>query len=105
AIQLGYMPRMKIIHTSAREQGQIYLPTINWLLMLATLGLVLVFRESARLAAAYGVAVTLTMLITTLLAYQVARHVWGWKTWVALLVTGGFLVPDLAFLVANMAKV
>ncbi|HEV8632400.1 MAG TPA: KUP/HAK/KT family potassium transporter [Thermoanaerobaculia bacterium] len=105
AIQLGYLPRMKIIHTSAREMGQIYLPTINWLLMVSTAGLVIAFEESARLAAAYGVAVSLTMLITTLLAYQVAHHVWGWRRWVALLVTGAFLVPDLAFLVANMAKI
>jgi KUP system potassium uptake protein len=105
AIQLGYMPRMKIVHTSAREMGQVYLPTVNWLLMFATLGLVLAFEQSSRLAAAYGVAVTLTMLITTLLAYQVARHVWGWRRWVAVLVTCCFLVPDLAFGVANMAKV
>jgi KUP system potassium uptake protein len=105
AIQLGYLPRLRIVHTSAREMGQVYLPTVNWLLMLGTLGLVLAFRESARLAAAYGVAVTLTMIITTLLAYQVTRHVWGWRPWVCVLVTGAFLVPDLAFLVANMAKI
>ncbi len=105
AIQLGYLPRLRIVHTSAREKGQVYLPTVNWLLMLATVGLVLAFQRSARLAAAYGVAVTLTMLITTLLAYQVARHVWHWRRWVALLVTAAFLVPDLAFGIANMAKI
>jgi len=104
AIQLGYLPRLRIVHTSAREIGQVYLPTINWLLMLATLGLVLAFRQSSRLAAAYGVAVTLTMIITTLLAYQVTRHVWGWRLPASLLVTGAFLVPDLAFGFANMAK-
>jgi KUP system potassium uptake protein len=104
AIQLGYLPRLRIVHTSAREMGQVYLPAINWLLMLATLGLVLAFRQSTRLAAAYGVAVTLTMIITTLLAFQVTRHVWGWSLATSLLVTGAFLVPDLAFGVANMAK-
>ena len=105
AIQLGYLPRLRIVHTSAREIGQVYLPTINWLLMFATLGLVLAFRQSSRLAAAYGIAVTLTMIITTLLAFQVTRHVWGWRLPAALLVTGGFLVPDLAFGFANMAKI
>jgi KUP system potassium uptake protein len=105
AIQLGYLPRLRIVHTSARETGQVYLPAINWLLMVATLGLVIAFRESARLAAAYGVAVTLTMIITTLLAFQVTRHVWKWPLAASLVVTGGFLVPDIAFGVANMAKI
>jgi KUP system potassium uptake protein len=105
AVQLGYLPRLRIVHTSARAMGQVYLPAINWMLMVGTLGLVLAFRESARLAAAYGVAVTLTMIITTLLAYQVTRHVWKWNLAASLLVTAGFLVPDLAFGVANMAKI
>jgi len=105
AIQLGYLPRMRIIHTSAREIGQVYMPAVNWMLMVATIGLVVTFRASTRLAGAYGVAVTMTMVITTLLAYQVTRHVWHWPTWASILVTGSFLVADLAFLAANLAKI
>jgi len=105
AIQLGYFPRMRIVHTSAREMGQIYMPGINWMLMVATVGLVIAFQESTRLAGAYGVAVTTTMVITTLLAFQVTRHVWHWRLATSLLVTGLLLIPDLAFFGANMAKI
>ncbi len=70
AVQLGYSPRMEIIHTSEEEIGQIYIPAVNWVLMFSTLGLVLGFRESTNLAAAYGIAVTTTMVITTVLAYR-----------------------------------
>ena len=77
AIQLGYSPRLDIQYTSSHHQGQIYIPQVNWALMFATLGLVLGFRSSSALAAAYGIAVTLTMLITTMLAYLVARGAWG----------------------------
>ena len=77
AIQLGYCPRLDIEHTSATEHGQIYMPQVNWALMLATIGLVLGFRTSSALAAAYGIAVTSTMVITTMLAYLVARGSWG----------------------------
>jgi KUP system potassium uptake protein len=105
AVQLGYLPRVEIVHTSAETIGQIYIPGVNWLLMLATIGLVIGFRTSSHLAAAYGVAVTTTMVITTLLAYVVARKVWGWSVWLAGLVTAGFLVVDLAFFGANMVKV
>ncbi len=105
AIQLGYLPRMEIVHTSAVEIGQIYLPAVNWLLMVATIGLVLGFQRSTNLAAAYGVAVTMTMVITTLLAYVVTRRVWGWRLWQSALVTGAFLVADLAFFGANFVKI
>ena len=79
AVQLGYLPRISIRHTSEHARGQIYIPLVNWLLMLACLGLVLAFRTSSNLAAAYGVAVTMTMLITTILFYFVARHLWNWS--------------------------
>jgi KUP system potassium uptake protein len=104
-IQLGYAPRMEIVHTSPSEIGQIYVPFANWALMVATILLVLGFRTSSNLAAAYGVAVTTTMIITTLLAFFVARYLWGWKLWVAASITAGFLVVDLAFFGANIVKV
>jgi KUP system potassium uptake protein len=105
AVQLGFSPRVRIVHTSSREEGQIYLPGANWGLMVATIGLVLAFQSSSGLAAAYGIAVTTTMIITTLLAYVVARRLWRWSVLLASLVTVGFLVPDLAFFGANMVKV
>ena len=105
AVQLGYLPLMRIVHTSARHIGQVYIPAVNWLLMLATIGLVLGFRTSSHLAAAYGIAVSTTMVITTVLAYSVARRVWHWPWWLALPVTAGFLAVDLAFFSANMVKV
>jgi KUP system potassium uptake protein len=105
AVQLGYLPRVKIIHTSAVERGQIYIPRVNWVLMVSTVGLVLAFQKSTNLAAAYGIAVSLTMVITTLLAYVVSRYVWGWSVWLAVLVAGLFLISDLAFLGANMVKI
>ena len=105
AVQLGYAPRFNIRHTSAREKGQVYVPEINWLLMLATLGLVFGFRSSTNLASAYGMAVTATMVITTALAYVVTRRQWGWSLWRAGAVTGGFLAVDLAFFAANLLKI
>ncbi len=105
AVQLGYAPRMEIVHTSARERGQIYIPLANWGLMAATIALVLGFRTSSNIAAAYGVAVTTTMIITTLLAFGVARKLWGWKLWTATAVTAVFLAADLAFFGANIVKV
>jgi KUP system potassium uptake protein len=105
AMMLGYWPRLRIEHTSAREIGQIYVPSINWLLMLSTIGLVLGFGSSSRLAAAYGIAVTLTMVITTMLAYVVSRRCWGWGASLAMAVTVLFLGPDLAFLAANLIKI
>jgi KUP system potassium uptake protein len=105
AVQLGFAPRVDIVHTSSREIGQIYIPGANWGLMLGTLALVVSFQNSSNLAAAYGVAVTTTMIITTLLAYVVARQLWRWSLPVALAVTAGFLIVDLAFFGANIVKV
>jgi KUP system potassium uptake protein len=101
---LGLLPRMNVLHTSAQQEGQIYVPVINWMLMLVTIGLVLGFTSSTRLAAAYGMAVTLSMVITTLLAYTVARA-WGWGTLRAVLMTVLFLSIELTFLAANMEKI
>jgi len=105
AVQLGYSPRVEIKHTSEEEIGQIYIPAVNWVLMLATIGLVLGFRESSNLAAAYGVAVTTTMVITTVLAFVVEREVWGWNVLAAGALTASFLVLDLAYFGANIAKI
>ena len=105
AIQLGYSPRFDIQHTSAHEQGQVYIPEINWLLMIATVGLVLGFRSSTNLAAAYGIAVTTTMVITTLLAYVVSRERWGWSVWKAGVLAALFLGVDSVFFGANLIKI
>ncbi len=105
AVQLGYSPRVEVDHTSAREIGQIYIPGVNWALMLATIALVLGFRSSSNLAAAYGVAVTTTMGITTILLFFVERELWGWKLAPALALTIVFLAIDLSFWGANMVKV
>lgn len=105
AIQLGYLPRLRIVHTSAIKMGQIYIAPVNWLLMICTIGLVLSFQSSSKLAAAYGVAVTSTMLITTILFFVVMRRKWGWSLGMALALCGGFLVVDLAFFFANLTKI
>ena len=105
AIQLGYCPRLMIEHTSELEIGQVYLPWINWGLYFAVVGLVLGFGSSSNLAAAYGIAVSGTMIITTVLAYFVVRRIWGWSMISAALVIGGFLLVDLSFFAANAVKV
>ena len=105
AVQLGYLPRVAIEHTSAREFGQIYIPGVNWALMLACIGLVLGFRSSSSLAAAYGVAVTTTMTITTVLLFVVMREGWRWSLPRAAVVMGFFLIIDLAFWGANLIKI
>jgi len=105
AIQLGYLPRMEIVHTSRAEIGQVYIPTVNWALMFATIALVIGFRSSTNLAGAYGLAVSMTMIITTVLAYVVARDLLGWSALTAGAVTIAFLIGDLAFLGANLAKI
>lgn len=105
AIQLGYLPRQRIDHTSAREFGQIYVPGINWILMIATVGLVIAFGSTSELAAAYGVAVTSTMVITTALIYVVMRQRWGWSRLAAGALSSVFLVVDLAFFGANILKI
>ena len=88
AIQLGFTPRMHIIHTSEQTKGQIYMPTVNWMLMIACLSLVLAFKESTRLAAAYGIAVTATMAITSFIYFQVTRLRWHWPLWQGRLAAG-----------------
>ena len=105
AVQLGYLPRVEIRHTSSTTRGQIYLPHVNWVLMLACIGLVLGFRSSSNLAAAYGIAVTLTMLITTGLFFVTAHDIWHWPLWKALLICGLFFVIEFAFFGANCVKI
>jgi KUP system potassium uptake protein len=105
AVQLDYLPRVKIVHTSPQHIGQIYVPVVNWLLMIGCVGLVLGFRTSSNLASAYGIAVTVTMLITTLLFFRVARDRWGWSLAKGLAVCLPLLVVDLAFLSANIPKI
>jgi KUP system potassium uptake protein len=104
AMQLGFVPRMRLIHTSRTEIGQIYLPGINWALWLGTVALVLAFKSSDNLAATYGVAVTGTMLITTILFAVVQRKIWHWPLWGVASLTSLFLVVDIAFFGANMIK-
>jgi KUP system potassium uptake protein len=105
AVQLGYLPRMKIRHTAATQIGQIYVAPVNWMLMVCTIALVAVFQSSSKLAAAYGVAVTSTMLITTILFFIVARRRWNWPlVWAAPLV-GLFFIVDVPFFAANISKV
>ncbi len=105
AIQLGYTPRMEVQHTSEREIGQIYLPALNWLLMIAIVCLVLGFGSSSALAAAYGIAVTGTMLVTNLLAIAVAVRLWQWSPWRACLGALPFICIDTGFFLANSAKI
>ena len=105
AVQLGYSPRMTIVHTSRSEMGQIYIPEVNAALGVACVLLVIGFRSASNLAAAYGIAVTGTMIITTLLFYRVARDRWHWSRLNAGLLTGLFLVVDVAFFAANMVKI
>jgi KUP system potassium uptake protein len=105
AIQLGYAPRLEIEHTSHHEMGQVYVPQVNWALMICTILIVIGFESSTALAAAYGIAVTLTMVITAMLLQVVATERWGWPPIVASVVTGLFLVIDLAFFGANALKI
>jgi KUP system potassium uptake protein len=103
-IQLGQLPRMTVDHTSSEEEGQIYLPLVNWLTMLATIALVIGFRSSSALASAYGIAVSITMLMTTILAFFVARR-FNWNPMLASLLLVLFVCIDVAFLSANLLKV
>ena len=105
AVQLGYLPRVHIDHTSPREIGQVYVRSANYALMVASVGLVVAFGSSTNLAGAYGVAVTTTMVITTLLLYVVMREHWRWSRTIALSVTAAFLIVDLAFFSANVVKI
>jgi KUP system potassium uptake protein len=105
AIQLGFIPRLSILHTSEKEVGQIYIPIINWALMIMVLTLVLYFRSSTNLAAAYGIAVTGAMAIDTCLLTVVLFSLWKWPAWKALPILAIFFIVDMAYLGANLLKV
>ncbi len=105
AIQLGFLPRMNVIQTSVREIGQIYMPFVNWTLLIVVLAAVLGFGSSSNLASAYGIAVTGTMVMTSTLLYFVIRHIWGYRAPVAFLASGFFLIIDLAFFSSSLLKV
>ena len=105
AIQLGYWPRLKIVHTSPDVRGQIYIPGVNYALMISCLALVLAFKNSSGLANAYGIAVTATMSVTSIMYFLVVTRVWGWSTWKAGVLVSGFLFFDLAFFGTNLFKV
>ncbi len=105
SIQMGFLPRMTIDHTSERERGQIYMPQVNWALAIASIVLVLEFKSSSALAAAYGIAVTLTMLATTTLFYFAARRLWKWSPWVAGSICSVFFLVELSFFGANALKI
>jgi KUP system potassium uptake protein len=105
AIQLGWLPRLRIKQTSEVGYGQIYVGTINWLLMAVTVGLTLSFRKSDNLAAAYGIAVSLTMLMTSVLLFMAMHEIWGWSLWASGALAGALLCVDVAFFAANLMKV
>src|SRR4029077_11566633 len=103
SIQLGFLPRMRVLHTASQAMGQIYIPLVNWLLAIGTLGAVLVFGSSDSLGGAYGIAVSMLMAITTVLAALVALK-WGYNLFVVLAVNGLFLIVDMIFVAANATK-
>ncbi len=105
AIQLGWLPRLYIKQTSSEGYGQIYVGVVNWLLMIVTIGLTIVFGKSDNLAAAYGIAVSATMLMTSALLFIAMREIWGWSVLAAGFVAGCFLVVDSAFFLANLTKI
>ncbi len=105
AIQLGWLPRLYIKQTSSEGYGQIYVGVVNWLLMVVTIGLTIVFGKSDNLAAAYGIAVSATMLMTSALLFIAMREIWGWSVLAAGFVAGCFLVVDSAFFLANLTKI
>jgi KUP system potassium uptake protein len=105
AIQLGYSPRLEIDHTSSHQRGQIYMPRVNWFLMISCIAMVIGFKNSSNMAAAYGIAVTLTMLITTVLFFFAARRLWRWSTSKALMLCAIFFAVEAAFFGANFLKI
>jgi KUP system potassium uptake protein len=105
AIQMGYCPRLTILHTSERAIGQIYVPFINWMLLIAIIALVIGFRNSDNLAGAYGIAVTMAMLIDSILIFVVMRRLWDWPVWISILITTPLLLIDLTFLSSNALKI
>jgi KUP system potassium uptake protein len=105
AIQLGWLPRLRIKQTSSEGYGQIYVGVVNWLLMIVTVGLTIGFRKSDNLASAYGIAVSLTMLMTSALLFIAMREIWGWSMLAAGTIAGFFLIVDSAFFLANLTKI
>jgi len=105
AIQMGYCPRLTILHTSERAIGQIYVPFINWMLLIAIIALVVGFRNSDNLAGAYGIAVTMAMLIDSILIFVVMRRLWDWPVWASVLITTPLLLIDMTFLASNALKI
>jgi KUP system potassium uptake protein len=103
-VQMGFLPRMKIIHTSVKDTGQIYIPFVNWGLFVAIVLAVVMFKTSGNLAAAYGIAVCIDMLITTILTFFVIRYGWKYPLWLCVAATGWFFIVDLAFFASNMMK-
>ena len=103
-IQLGYLPRLNIQHTSVRDTGQIYIPLVNWGLFVTIVLAVVLFRSSSNLAAAYGIAVTADMLITTILTFFVIRYRWKYPLWLCIAATGVFFIVDFTFFVSNLMK-
>jgi KUP system potassium uptake protein len=104
-IQLGFLPRFSILHTSIRDTGQIYIPAVNWMLLAGVIAAVGLFGSSTALAAAYGISVSLVMVITTVLTFFVVRYGWGYPLWLCLGASGLFLMVDLAFFASNSLKI
>src|SRR3954452_10451702 len=104
AAQLGYLPRLRVVHTSESAYGQVYLPLVNWFLFVAVVALVLSFQTSTKLAFAYGMAVTGTIITTSVLFFFIVRHRWRWPLWLTLLCAGFFLTIELTFFAANLTK-
>jgi KUP system potassium uptake protein len=105
AINLGQSPRLTVVHTSAGERGQIYIPALNFVMMIGTIAIVLGFKTSANLATAYGVAVSSTMVVTTVLMFFAMRDIWHWKFWIVWPITAGLLAVDLMYFCANVFKI
>ena len=105
AIQLGYLPRLRVLHTSVRDTGQIYIPGVNWLQYAAIVAAVLHFGSSSALATAYGIAVTATMVLTTMMTFFVIRYLWNYPWWLSISATGFFLAIELVFFSSNILKV
>jgi KUP system potassium uptake protein len=103
-VQLGFLPRLRMLHTSTKETGQIYIPFVNWALFVAIVLAVVMFKSSGALASAYGIAVTTDMLITTILTFFVIRHAWKYPLWLCVAATGVFFIIDFAFWASNMMK-
>ena len=104
-IQMGFLPRLTILHTSIRDTGQIYIPAVNWMLLAGVIAAVGLFGSSSALAAAYGISVSLVMVITTVLTFFVVRYGWGYPLWLCIAASGFFLVVDVAFFASNLLKI